>query len=83
MNESLHILIIEDNPADVELLRDALQESKIIRFHSESVPRLSEALDRLASGGIDLIISDLGLPDSQGLATFRKLHQAAPDLAII
>jgi FixJ family two-component response regulator len=28
-------------------------------------------------------LTDLGLPDSQGLATFRKLRQAAPDLAII
>lgn len=83
MNESLHILIIEDNPADVELLRDALQESGAIRFNCESVPRLSEALARLAAGGIELVISDLGLPDSQGLATFRMLHQEAPDLAII
>jgi DNA-binding NarL/FixJ family response regulator len=47
------------------------------------VARLSDALARLATGGIDFILTDLGLPDSQGLATFRKLHQAAPDLAII
>jgi len=49
----------------------------------ESVPRLTEALARLATGGIDLVLTDLGLPDSQGLATFRELRQAAPDLAII
>ena len=83
MSERLHILIVEDNPADVDLMRDALPETGPIRFHSESVPRLSEALARLATGGIDLILTDLGLPDSQGLATFRKLRQAAPDLAII
>ena len=40
-------------------------------------------ISRLATGGIDLILTDLGLPDSQGLASFRELHQAAPDLAII
>ena len=83
MSERLHVLIVEDNPADVDLLRDALPETRPIRFHSESVPRLSEALARLATGGIDLVLADLGLPDSQGLATFRKLRQAAPDLAII
>jgi len=83
MSERLHVLIVEDNPADADLVRNALPETGPIRFHSESVPRLSEALARLATGGIDLIMTDLGLPDSQGLATFRKLRQAAPDLAII
>jgi two-component system CheB/CheR fusion protein len=83
MSEGLHVLIVEDNPADADLMRNALPEIGPIRFHSESVPRLSDALARLATGGIDFILTDLGLPDSQGLATFRKLHQAAPDLAII
>ena len=83
MSEGLRILIIEDNPADVDLMRDALQATGGIQFHSESVPLLSEALARLVTGGIDLILTDLGLPDSQGLATFRTLRQAAPDLAII
>jgi diguanylate cyclase (GGDEF)-like protein len=83
MSKKLHILIVEDNPADVNLMRDALPKRGAIRFDSESVPRLSEGIARLATGGIDLVMTDLGLPDSQGLATFRKLHQAAPDLAII
>ena len=83
MSERLHVLIVEDNPADVDLMRDALPETGLIQFHSESVPRLSEALTRLTTGGIDLVLTDLGLPDSQGLATFRELRQAAPDLAII
>jgi len=83
MSKRLHVLIVEDNPADVDLIRDALPEMGPTRFHSESVPRLSEALARLATGGIDFVMADLGLPDSQGLATFRKLRQAAPDLPII
>ncbi len=83
MTERLNVLIIEDNPADADLIRDALPEMGHIRFHSESVPRLSDAIARLATGGIDIVLTDLGLPDSQGLATFRKLRQLAPDLAII
>jgi len=83
MSAKLHVLIVEDNPADADLMRDALPEKGVIQFHSESVPLLSDALARLKTGGIDLIMTDLGLPDSQGLATFRELHQAAPDLAII
>jgi diguanylate cyclase (GGDEF)-like protein len=83
MNERLHVLIVEDNPADVDLMREALPETGPIQFQSESVPRLSDGIARIAAGGIDLVMTDLGLPDSQGLATFRKLRQAAPDLAII
>jgi diguanylate cyclase (GGDEF)-like protein len=83
MSETLHVLIVEDNPADVDLIHGALPETGPFQFHSESVPRLSEALARLATGGIDVVLTDLGLPDSQGLATFRRLRRAAPDLAII
>jgi PleD family two-component response regulator len=83
LSKELRVLIVEDNPADVDLLRDALPETGPIRFHNESVPRLADALARLATGGIDLILTDLGLPDSQGIETFRKLRQAAPDLALI
>ena len=83
MSERLNVLIVEDNPGDVDLIRDALSETDSTRFHVESVPRLSEALTRLAAGGVDLVMTDLGLPDSQGLATFRNLRQAAPDFAII
>jgi hypothetical protein len=83
MNEILHVLIVEDNPADADLMREALPETGFMRFHSESVSQLSEALSRLESGGIDMIMTDLGLPDSQGLSTFRKLRQAAADITII
>ena len=83
MSERLHVLIVEDNPADADMMRIAMPETGPIRFHSESVARLSDALARLATGGIDIVLTDLGLPDSQGLATFRKLRQAAPGLAII
>jgi PAS domain S-box-containing protein len=83
MIEKLTVLVVEDNPADVDLMRELLPKAGSVIFHIESVSRLSEALARLEAGGIDLALIDLGLPDSQGLGTFRKLRQAAPDLAMI
>ena len=83
MNEQLRILIVEDNQADVDLICCVLPFTGPERFSVESVPRLSAALIRLADGGIDLVIADLGLIDSQGVTTFRTLRQAAPELPII
>jgi CheY-like chemotaxis protein len=83
MNEGLRTLIVEDNPADVDLVLEALPATGPMRIVSESVPRVSDALVRLAKGGIDLVLTDLGLPDSQGLETYRLLRHMAPDLPII
>lgn len=44
---------------------------------------LSTSLDRLAEGGIDLILMDLGLPDSTGLATLAAVRAKAPGLPIV
>jgi len=47
------------------------------------VTRLAAALTRLADGGTDLVLLDLGLPDSQGLATLHALRNVAADVPII
>lgn len=78
MSEILHILVVEDNQADIDLIRENLPDAGFVRFQIESVSRLSAALARLKTEGIDLVLLDLGLPDSQGLETFRRLREAAP-----
>jgi DNA-binding response OmpR family regulator len=40
-------------------------------------------LERLQGNAFDLILLDLGLPDSGGLDTFRRLKDAAADLPIV
>ena len=49
----------------------------------ERVDRLSKGLDRLTAQGIDAVLLDLGLPDSQGLNTFEKVHLASKQLPIL
>jgi PAS domain S-box-containing protein len=83
MNKISHILMVEDNQADVDLIREALPETGPVSFRINFVPRLSEALEQLKDEGIDLVILDLGLPDSRGLETFRKLREAAPHIPVI
>ncbi len=83
MSDRIRILLVEDNPADVDLVRETLPEAGPAGFQVESAPRLSAALARLEAGGIDLVLLDLGLPDSQGLDTFRRLRDAEAGVPVI
>lgn len=49
----------------------------------EHVGELRGALERLARGGVDVVLLDLMLPDSQGLATFEQAFAFAPDVPIV
>ncbi|HVU22677.1 MAG TPA: PAS domain-containing protein [Opitutus sp.] len=81
------ILLVEDNPADVVLLRHAFSDQPNSAYELATASRLAEARDRLDPAGraepCDLVLLDLGLPDSQGLATFTKLRTAAPDVPVL
>ncbi len=73
--ETTKILLVEDNPGDARLLREMLAEIRDHNFEINWVTSLSQAKASLTGGGIDLVILDLGLPDSQGLDTFIRAYQ--------
>jgi signal transduction histidine kinase len=82
------ILLVEDNPADVDLIGEALADGSasgagLASFALVPARRLTDGLARLTAGDIDVVLLDLSLPDSQGLDTFRRLHAAAPRLPIV
>ncbi|ARU31284.1 two-component system response regulator [Sulfuriferula sp. AH1] len=72
------ILIITDDATDARALQDALGKAKSQRFTSVWVTRLDDALKQLRSGGSDMILTKLSLPDSAGVATLDRLLEAAP-----
>jgi signal transduction histidine kinase len=86
--EHIKVLVIEDNPADVRWLWEILikQHSNDLptpSFDVEFVTHLATGLQRLAAGGIDVVLLDLLLPDSQGLDTLIQLAQHAPDVPVV
>jgi len=83
MNMLLNILLVEDNPGDVDLIREMLTKTGMVTFSVESVARLSTALIRLEDGDIDLVLLDLGLPDSKGIDTLITLRKNKPEAPII
>ena len=70
----IQVLLVEDNPADVRLIREMFKDAKTGWPAPEDTPSLKTAVERLSKGGIGAVLLDLGLPDSQGIGTFQKLH---------
>src|SRR6266446_5969923 len=77
------ILIIEDNPGDVRLLQEALAEIPELLLEFVHCETLVQAFEYLAKSSPDVILLDLGLPDSQGLETVRRTHAAAPEVTLV
>jgi signal transduction histidine kinase len=44
---------------------------------------MSEGLDHLANGSVDIILLDMGLPDGQGLDIVRRAQAVAPEVPVI
>ncbi len=80
---SLNILIIEDNPADIRLVEEMLPESSEQQLRIMTADTLAQGLEILAYGDIDVILLDLELTDSQGLETLARVHEAVPGVPII
>ena len=79
----IKVLLIEDNPGDARLIQEMLIEAADATPKIESVNRLDTGLKRLSTGDIDLLLLDLGLPDSQGFDTFIKAHNQAREVPIV
>ena len=82
-DKPIKVLLIEDNPGDIRLIKEMLLEVDDVPFELECTDRLLPGLERLNEGSFDVVLLDLGLPDSQGLDTFAKAHAQAPEVPIV
>lgn len=80
---AIKILLIEDNPADADLLSNMLADRGPGCCTLTRATRLGEAVDILRVDRFDIALLDLGLPDSQGLDTLVAVHQAEPEIPVI
>lgn len=78
----IRVLLVEDNPGDARLIRESLGAGPS-RFEIRSCDRLADLRPALAVGPVDIILLDLGLPDSEGLETFHGAQNLAPGLPIV
>lgn len=82
-NQELKVLLVEDNPSDVYLVRDLLSRCENRRFVINEAKSLKEAVSYLEKERYDAVLLDLSLPDSMGLQTFYKIHRAANDTPVV
>lgn len=81
--KKIEVLLVEDNPDDVELLRDLSAEITSGFLNITHADCLSEGIRLVSEQKFDIVILDLFLPDSAGLDTLAAFGRIAGDLPII
>ena len=79
----IQVLLIEDNPTDALLLQDVVGDDALSSFEFTLAENLKSGLGLLRQDHFDVVLLDLGLPDSQGLQSFEAVNRAFPEKPVV
>ncbi len=82
-SQRIRILLVEDDPDDVRAMRNLLRDCWDGPCELVQLDLLSAAVERCGEEPFDVVLLDLSLPDSQGLATFFTMHAHAEGVPIV
>ena len=77
------ILLVEDSPGDARLVQELLGEVRTLQCSVQVAGSLSEALECLDANSYTIVLTDLGLPDSQGLSGLLTIFGRVPEIPTI
>jgi diguanylate cyclase (GGDEF)-like protein len=80
---TIRVLLVDDDPDFIRMLRFSLQSEDSITFEAESVGTLDAAFKVLENQTFQVVLLDLALPDSQGIRTFEALAKVHPEVAYV
>lgn len=86
MTERRHVvrvLLVEDNPGDARLVEILLAEDGDTHHHVTRVATLAGAVALVGQSSFDVVLTDLGLPDSNGSETVDAILRAWPDVPVV
>jgi two-component system cell cycle response regulator len=81
--DRISVLLIEDDPEDARLVAEVLRYAENGRFLLETVPTLSEGLERLSEHTFHVVLLDLSPPDCFGVSAIDALLLHASEQPII
>ena len=81
--ESIRVLLVEDEAGDAHLVKMKLKQTQSGHFDVIWAQSLLEAQQCLADSRFDVILLDLSLPDSEGLATVYSARAMAMNIPIV
>ena len=74
------ILIIDDEPYILLMLKKMIEK---IGYEVELASNGREGMDIFRKNGVDMVITDIIMPDKEGLEIILEMKQAQPELKII
>ena len=77
MSESLSVLVVDDNPFMVSTLADILE---VKGFEVHAAYSGAEALEILRDHPVDILLTDVRMPDMNGVELYRAIKKTHPDL---
>lgn len=83
LDSGCRVLLVEDDASDAHLLRQLLKRAYSAEHDVAWVTSLAEAKSHLQKNATDVVLLDLNLPDSEGIATVHAGRLAAGALPII
>ncbi|MBF0429973.1 MAG: fused response regulator/phosphatase [Fibrobacteria bacterium] len=81
--EKIRILLVEDNPDDVDIMREMFMMANFQHIILTFANDLLSGIEKANSDDIDIVLLDLSLPDSEGMDTFLSMREQVPDIPII
>ena len=79
----MNVMLVEDNLGDARLIEEMLKQAPVSQLEFEHATSLAAALERLEGESFDVVLLDLGLPDSQGLETLIRTRELSPHRPIV
>ena len=74
------ILIVDDEPRILLLMKGLLKTNG---YEVETAKDGAAALEIVKAGGVDIVVTDLRMQPMDGMALFREVHAASPDVPVI
>lgn len=79
----IKVLLIDDDPSQGRVIHTLLTTACSQRYELEFAKNLPDGLARLAEGKAEIVLLNLGLPESSGMETFARLHGEFPDVPVV